>query len=108
MGEPEEVWKERIELLTPYQINNDTMKIIDNPNVKFMHCLPSFHNRETTIGKDIYQEFSLDGMEVTEKVFESEASIVFDDAENKVHTLKAVMVANLGSYSLKVIIMIRP
>jgi ornithine carbamoyltransferase len=73
------------------------MKIIDNPNVKFMHCLPSFHNRETTIGEDIYQKCSLDGMELTEKVFESEASIVFDEAENKVDTIKAVMVANLGS-----------
>ena len=79
-----------------------------NPHVKFMHCLPSFHNRETIIGENIYKKFGLEGMEVTEEVFESEASIVFDDAENKVHTLKAVMVANLGSYSLKVIIMIRP
>ena len=79
-----------------------------NPHVKFMHCLPSFHNRETIIGENIYKKFGLEGMEVTEEVFESEASIVFDEAENKVHTLKAVMVANLGSYSLKVIIMIRP
>ena len=79
-----------------------------NPHVKFMHCLPSFHNRETIIGENIYKKFGLEGMEVTEEVFESEASIVFDEAENKVHTIKAVMVANLGSYSLKVIIMIRP
>ena len=96
MGEPDEVWKERIELLTPYQINNEAMKMTDNPNVKFMHCLPSFHNRETIIGEDIYQKFDLDGMEVTEGVFESGASIVFDEAENRVHTIKAIMVATLG------------
>ena len=96
MGEPEEVWKERIELLKPYQINNDTMKMTCNPHVKFMHCLPSFHNRETIIGENIYKKFGLTGMEVTEEVFESEASIVFDEAENRVHTIKAIMVATLG------------
>ncbi|RLJ03550.1 MAG: ornithine carbamoyltransferase subunit F, partial [Candidatus Aenigmatarchaeota archaeon] len=96
MGEPEEVWKERIELLKPYQINNDTIKMTGNPHVKFMHCLPSFHNRETVIGENIYKKFGLNGMEVTEEVFESEASIVFDEAENRVHTIKAVMVATLG------------
>ena len=96
MGEPEEVWKERIELLTPYQVNNEAMKMTGNPNVKYMHCLPSFHNRETIIGEDVYQKFGLDGMEVTEEVFESGASIVFDEAENRVHTIKAVMVATLG------------
>ena len=97
MGEPKEVWEERINLLKPYQINMDTIKLTGNPNVKFMHCLPAFHNRETTVGEDIYQKFGLDGMEVTEDVFESEHSIVFDEAENRVHTIKAVMVATLGS-----------
>ncbi|MCF8331560.1 MAG: ornithine carbamoyltransferase [Bacteroidales bacterium] len=97
MGESDEVWKERIELLKPYQVNTDLMTKTGNPNVKFMHCLPAFHNRETEIGKDIYQKFGLNGMEVTEDVFESEASIVFDEAENRLHTIKAVMVATLGS-----------
>ena len=73
------------------------MQKTGNPDVKFMHCLPSFHNRETTIGEDIYQKFGLEAMEVTDDVFESEASIVFDEAENRVHTIKAVMVATLGS-----------
>ncbi len=97
MGEPEDVWKERINLLRPYQINADTMKMTGNPQVKFMHCLPAFHNRETIIGEDVYKRFGLSGMEVTEEVFESEASIVFDEAENRVHTIKAVMLATLGS-----------
>ena len=97
MGEPAEVWKERIELLKPYQVNSQVMKMTGNPNVKFMHCLPAFHNRETAIGEDIYQKFGLESMEVTEEVFESEASIVFDQAENRLHTIKAVMVATLGS-----------
>ena len=97
MGESGQVWKERIELLRPYQINKEVMKMTDNPKVKIMHCLPAFHNRETTIGEDIYQKFGLESMEVTEEVFESEASIVFDEAENRVHTIKAVMVATLGS-----------
>jgi ornithine carbamoyltransferase len=97
MGEPEKVWEERIELLKPYQINNDTIRMTGNPHVKFMHCLPSFHNRETIVGENIYKKFGLDGMEVTEEVFESEASIVFDEAENRVHTIKAVMVATLRS-----------
>ncbi len=96
MGEPDKVWKERIELLRPYQVNKETMKMTGNPQAKFMHCLPAFHNRETTIGEDIYQKFGLDAMEVTEDVFESEESIVFDEAENRVHTIKAVMVATLG------------
>ncbi len=96
MGEAESVWKERIELLKPYQVNKDAMEKTGNPHVKFMHCLPAFHNRETTIGEDIYQKFGLEAMEVTENVFESEASIVFDEAENRVHTIKAVMVATLG------------
>jgi ornithine carbamoyltransferase len=96
MGEAESVWKERIELLKPYQVNTEVMQKTGNPHVKFMHCLPAFHNRETTIGEDIYQKFGLEAMEVTEEVFESEASIVFDEAENRIHTIKAVMVATLG------------
>ncbi len=97
MGEPEKVWKERIELLKPYQVNSDVMAMTGNPNTKFMHCLPAFHNRETTVGEDIFQKFGLEAMEVTEDVFESDASIVFDEAENRLHTIKAVMVATLGS-----------
>jgi ornithine carbamoyltransferase len=96
MGEPESVWEERINLLKPYQINMKTIKATGNPKVKFMHCLPAFHNRETKVGEDIFQKFGLDGMEVTEDVFESEHSIVFDEAENRLHTIKAVMVATLG------------
>jgi ornithine carbamoyltransferase len=97
MGEPEEVWKERIELLRPYQVNKELMKMTGNPKVKFMHCLPAFHNRETAVGEETYQKFGLESMEVTEEVFESDSSIVFDEAENRVHTIKAVMVATLGS-----------
>lgn len=96
MGEPEEVWEKRIELLKPYQVNKRTMGMTDNPQVKFMHCLPAFHNRDTSIGEDIYQKFGLEAMEVTEEVFESEASVVFAEAENRVHTIKAVIVATLG------------
>lgn len=97
MGEPNEVWKERIKMLKPYQVNIDVIKKTGNPNVKFLHCLPSFHNRETTVGEELYQKFGIDGLEVTEDVFESEYSIVFDEAENRLHTIKAVMVATLGS-----------
>lgn len=97
MGEPESVWKERIELLKPYQINKNTIELTGNPDVKFLHCLPSFHNRETTVGEEIFQKYGLDGMEVTEDVFESEHSIVFDEAENRMHTIKAVMVSTLGA-----------
>ena len=93
---PDEVWKERIELLTPYQVNREIMELTGNQKVKFMHCLPAYHNRETAIGEEIYQKFGLEGMEVTEEVFESQASIVFDEAENRIHTIKAVMVATLG------------
>ena len=96
MGEPEDVWKKRIELLKPYQVNKETLKMTNNPQVKFMHCLPAFHNCETSIGEDIYQKFGLEAMEVTEEVFESDASIVFDEAENRVHTIKAIMVATLA------------
>ncbi len=96
MGESEEKWKERIDLLKPYQVTPDVMKMTGNPAAKFLHCLPSFHNRETEIGEEIYKKFGLDGMEVVEDVFESEASVVFDEAENRIHTIKAVMVATLG------------
>ncbi|UCF92245.1 MAG: ornithine carbamoyltransferase [Desulfobacterales bacterium] len=97
MGEAEEVWKQRIELLKPYQVNAAAMEKTGNPRVKFLHCLPAFHNRETEIGEEIHQKFGLEAMEVTEEVFESPASIVFDEAENRIHTIKAVMVATLGS-----------
>jgi ornithine carbamoyltransferase len=97
MGEPDEVWKERIALLKPYQVNTKTMELTGNKNCKFLHCLPAFHNRETKVGEEIFQKFGLDGMEVTEDVFESEASVVFDQAENRMHTIKAVMVATLGA-----------
>jgi ornithine carbamoyltransferase len=96
MGEPAEVWDERIKLLRPYQVNMDVVRKTGNPNVKFMHCLPAFHNRETTLGEEIFQKYGLDGLEVTEDVFESPMSIVFDEAENRLHTIKAVMVATLG------------
>jgi len=97
MGEPDEVWAERIKSMIPYQVNKEMIKKTGNPNVKFLHCLPAFHNRETTVGEEIYQKFGVDGMEVTDDVFESERSIVFDEAENRLHTIKAVMVATLGS-----------
>ena len=96
MGEPDEVWKERIAMLKPYQVNASLMARTGNPNCKFMHCLPSYHNRDTKAGEDVYQKFGMDGVEVTEDVFESPASIVFDEAENRMHTIKAVMVATLG------------
>lgn len=96
MGEPDSVWAERIELLKPYQINGELMKATGNANCKFMHCLPAFHNRATKVGEEIFQKFGLDGMEVTDEVFESPASIVFDEAENRLHTIKAIMVATLG------------
>ena len=97
MGEPDSVWDERIKLLKPNQVNMEVIKKTGNPKVKFLHCLPAFHNRETKVGEEIYRKFGLDGMEVTEDVFESEYSIVFDEAENRLHTIKAIMVATLGS-----------
>ena len=97
MGEDKSVWGERIRLLRPYQINAELVARTGNPSVKVLHCLPAFHNRETTVGEEIYQEYGLDGMEITEEVFESEHSIVFDQAENRLHTIKAVMVATLGT-----------
>ncbi len=96
MGEPDSVWEERVRLLRPFQINSEVIKQTGNPGVKFLHCLPAFHNRETKVGEEIYQKFGLNGMEVTEEVFESDKSIVFDEAENRLHTIKAVMVATLG------------
>jgi len=96
MGEDKSVWKERIELLKPYQVNADLIQMTGNPNVKFMHCLPAFHDRRTKVGEEIFQEFGLDALEVTDDVFESDRSIVFDEAENRLHTIKAVMVATIG------------
>ena len=96
MGEPESTWAERIKLLLPYQVNQKVMELTGNPEVKFLHCLPAFHNRETKMGEDLFQKFGLDGLEVTEEVFESKASIVFDQAENRLHTIKAVMVSTIG------------
>lgn len=97
MGEADEVWKDRIALLQPYQVNAAVMAMTGNPDTKFLHCLPAFHNRETAVGEEIYRKFGLPAMEVTDDVFESGVSIVFDQAENRVHTIKAVMVATLGT-----------
>ena len=97
MGEPDDVWAGRIELLTPYQVNARTMALTGNPDVKFMHCLPAFHNADTQVGQELERKFGISALEVTEEVFESPASIVFDEAENRMHTIKAVMVATLGS-----------
>ena len=96
MGEPPELWQKRINLLSPYQV---TMDVINNanPNVIFLHCLPSFHNIDTTIGKDIYDKYGIKEMEVTDEVFESKQSVVFDEAENRMHTIKAVIAATLGN-----------
>jgi len=96
MGEPKEAWGERVSLMKPYQVNGDVVKATGNPNVKFMHCLPAFHNEHTTMGREIEIAYGLKGLEVTEEVFESANSIVFDEAENRMHTIKAVMVATLG------------
>jgi ornithine carbamoyltransferase len=96
MGEPESAWKERIKLLKPYQVNNRVLKLTGNPSVRFLHCLPAFHNRNTKVGEEIFQKFGIEAMEVTDDVFESEASVVFDEAENRIHTIKAVMTATLA------------
>jgi ornithine carbamoyltransferase len=97
MGEAAEVWDERIKLLKDYQINKKVVDLTGNKNVKFLHCLPAFHNRETKVGEEIFQKFGLEAMEVDDEVFESEHSIVFDQAENRMHTIKAIMVATLGA-----------
>jgi len=96
MGEAKEMWEDRIKEMLPYQVTTEMMEKTGNPKVKFMHCLPSFHNKDTEVGKEIFNKYSLDGLEVTDEVFESPASIVFDEAENRLHTIKAVMVATLG------------
>ena len=97
MGEPAETWDQRIQLLKPYQVNMDVVKATGNPKVKFMHCLPGFHDRHTKVGEDLFQKTGMDALEVTDEVFESSHSIVFDQAENRMHTIKAVLVATLGS-----------
>ena len=97
MGEADEVWKDRIAMMMPYQVNASLMAKTGNAKTKFMHCLPAFHNRETIVGEEIYQKFGVEAMEVTDDVFESENSVVFDEAENRLHTIKAVMVATLGA-----------
>jgi ornithine carbamoyltransferase len=95
MGEPESAWAERIDLLKPYQVNRAVMEATGNADARFMHCLPAFHNRDTQVGEEVFEKFGLDGIEVTEEVFEGERSIVFDQAENRLHTIKAIMVATL-------------
>jgi ornithine carbamoyltransferase len=97
MGEERALWPDRIRLLRPYQVNGQVVKLTGNPTVKFMHCLPAFHNRDTKVGEEIFEAFGLDGMEVTDDVFESPRSIVWDQAENRMHTIKALMVATLGT-----------
>jgi ornithine carbamoyltransferase len=97
MGEPKEVWDERIALLRDYQVTMDVLRATGRPDVRFMHCLPAFHDRGTRVGEEIFQKTGMDALEVTDEVFESEHSIVFDQAENRMHTIKAVLVATLGS-----------
>ena len=97
MGEPDEVWEERIALLQPYRVTTEVMEKTKNSHAKFMHCLPAFHNRDTEVGEATFQKFGIDCMEVTEEVFESAASVVFDQAENRMHTIKAVLVATMGA-----------
>jgi ornithine carbamoyltransferase len=99
LGEPEDQWDARIDLLLPYQVNAAVMKATGNPAAKFLHCLPALHNRDTGIGQEVYAKRGLDALEVTDDVFESPASVVFDQAENRMHTIKALMVATLGSPS---------
>jgi ornithine carbamoyltransferase len=96
MGEPKQVWDERIALLRDYQVTMDVLRATGKPDVKFMHCLPAFHDRSTAVGEEIFQKTGMEALEVTDEVFESEHSIVFDQAENRMHTIKAVLVATLG------------
>jgi len=98
MGEPKEVWDQRIALLRPYQVNAKLVEATGNPDVKFLHCLPAFHDRNTTVGEDIFNKTGMDGLEVTDDVFETERNVAFDQAENRMHTIKAVMVATLGEW----------
>ena len=100
MGEPDSVWKERIELLTPYRVDAAAMEMTGNADCKFLHCLPSFHNRDTTVGEDIYQRFGIECMEVSDDVFESPRNMAFEEAENRLHTIKAVMVATMAEEPL--------
>jgi ornithine carbamoyltransferase len=97
MGEAEETWEQRIQLLRDYQVNTEIMKASGNPRVRFMHCLPAFHNLDTSVGQKIHEQFGLESMEVTEEVFESPAGIQFEQAENRVHSIKALLVATLGT-----------
>jgi ornithine carbamoyltransferase len=96
MGEPASVWEECAKPVKPYQVNTKAMGLTGNPSVKFLHSLPAFHNRNTEVGEEMYEKYGLNGMEVTEEVFESEASIIFEEAENRMHTIKAIKVATLG------------
>ena len=96
MGEDKSAWEERIRLLRPYQVNADVLRRTGNPLVRFLHCLPAFHNRETKVGEEIFEHTGMDALEVTDEVFESPASIVFDQAENRMHTIKAILVATIG------------
>ena len=98
MGEPKEVWDQRIALLAPYQVNAQLVEATGNPDVKFLHCLPAFHDRNTTVGEDIFAKTGMEGLEVTDDVFETERNVAFDQAENRMHTIKAVMVATLGQW----------
>jgi ornithine carbamoyltransferase len=95
MGEPADTWRERIELLAPYQVNDKTLALTGNPDVRFMHCLPALHDHSTRLGRELLDTYGLDGLEVTDEVFSSPASVVFDQAENRLHTIKAVLVATL-------------
>ena len=97
MGEPEQQWGERIKHLLPYQVNSGVLEATGNPAVKFLHCLPALHNRETKVGEAVFQKWGLEALEVTEEVFESDASIVFEQAENRLHTIKAAMIATMAS-----------
>ncbi|MBK8468731.1 MAG: ornithine carbamoyltransferase [Actinomycetales bacterium] len=100
MGEPDDVWAERIALLTPYRVDAEVMRSTGNPDAKFMHCLPAFHNRDTKVGERVFRDFGIEAMEVTDEVFESPASIVFDQSENRLHTIKAVLVATLVGHTV--------
>jgi ornithine carbamoyltransferase len=95
MGEPSDQWGERIKLLLPYQVNAQLLERTGNPDVRFLHCLPALHSTETEVGRQLFKDFGLDALEVTDEVFESPASVVFDQAENRLHTIKAIMVATL-------------